>query len=204
MVLLLNREKSILLVHLRLGESVGQNLLAQHPRDIRWWSSIAGDASGSEIAVRFKRISNRRLRDDLQFRTIWRIADQQIHRTDKLLRLDTQVALDFAIVLSFHAWNLNSALTILESLSDVLELLVRERWTEHSRALTVDRESTEVDGTGHSAENPQRLAFPLHFRDRCNVDGIQPLLGRLCKKERERCQYGITNYCPFYNQSTNR
>lgn len=182
MVLLLDGEESILLVHLRLGESVRQDLLAQHPRDVRWWPSIARDARGSEVAVRFKGTSDRGLRNDFQFRTIWRIADQQIHRAHKLLGLDAQVAIDFTIVLRLHAWDLDSALSILESLSDVLELLVRERWTEHGWALTVDREATEVDGAGHSAQDPQRFAFPFHFRDRCHVHGIQPLLGRLCKE----------------------
>lgn len=183
-VLLDNSEQTVLLVQLGLGESVGENLIAEQPGDVRWWSSIPGDARGTEIAVGFEGTVDLRLGDDLHFGAVGGIANQQVHHSHELLGLNSQEAANVSIVFRFDPGDLNAALAILESFSDVLELLVRELGTEEGRRLSVDGETTHVDGTGHPAEHPQGFAFPFHFRQRCDVHCVQPLLRRLWRTRR--------------------
>lgn len=163
-VLLGDGEKSILLVHLRLSESVGENLVAQQPGDVGRWSSIAGDARRAEFAVGLESSLDRGLGDDLQLGTGWGVSDQQIHCSHEFISLDSQVTRHLSVVDGLHARDFDTALALLESISEVLELVVREEWAEDGGLLSVDDEATILDWAGHPTQHPQRFTFLLNLR----------------------------------------
>lgn len=179
MVLLDDSEESILLVHLRLGESVGQNLVTQQPGDIRSWTSVAGNARGPELAVGFESSLVRGLGDDLQLWAAWGVSNEQIHGAHEFLRLHSQIASHLSIVDGLHFRDLNSALAALKSVTKVIKLVVRKQWTDDCGLFPVDHEATELNRTGHPAHHSERVTFLLHLRERRNIDLVQSLLRRL-------------------------
>lgn len=126
LVLLGHREIAVLLVHRSLGESVGKNLIAQQPGNIGSRSSITRHARRTEVAVGLVSTSNGGLGDDLQNGPLGRVSHQQVHLAESLVRLDTHRTHHLSVVNGLHSWNLNTTLTILETLSKVPELAVLE------------------------------------------------------------------------------